>query len=159
MTATPNSDADRIRSMRCPKCFYNDGFLVTADIKLMLSRTGSKATGDFKWSDQYPCKCPSCGHEATASDFCSDAPPTPPPERKPAKRNTGELKGMACPKCGSNEPFEIRMFSDMVVFDKGASRGSDAVHNDRSRCKCLKCFYIGQVGDFKAATALGTEGP
>jgi len=65
--------------------------------------------------------------------------------------NTNCLKGMKCPECGSESPFNIVCFVMMDVSDGGCDgiTDGDADWNDDSYCQCRNCLHEGEAGDFK----------
>lgn len=63
--------------------------------------------------------------------------------------NENALKGMKCPKCGSLEPFAIRIESSILVYDDGTEEiHSDQIWHSDSECICHECDYVGMVKDF-----------
>ena len=64
--------------------------------------------------------------------------------------NTNGLEGMRCPKCGSNEPFEIAVEVVVKMFDEGSDPGEDGDQewNEDSYCSCCACHFTGKVKDF-----------
>lgn len=55
--------------MRCPKCGSEDDISVAATIWVRLYSNGGDVDGDQEWTDDSPCQCRDCGHEATVKDF------------------------------------------------------------------------------------------
>ena len=65
--------------------------------------------------------------------------------------NENCLVGMACPKCRSEEPFEIEVTTLVEVADDGTDfpqPGSDAEWGDDSFCRCCNCKHAARVQDF-----------
>lgn len=63
--------------------------------------------------------------------------------------NTNCLEGMACPKCGEEEPFNIEMKSVFTIYDQGTDSYGDTEWGDESYCECLHCHFYGTVANFK----------
>lgn len=68
-----------------------------------------------------------------------------------ANRNC--LKGMACPRCKSEEPFEIGVETTVQVWDAGAGETGDLQWDEESDCRCVECGHAGRVADFRAGHA------
>ena len=62
--------------------------------------------------------------------------------------NTNYLEGMACPKCGSNEPFGIGCFVTVTMFDDGSKDMGDLYWDKCSDISCLECGHEGIVKRF-----------
>lgn len=62
--------------------------------------------------------------------------------------NKNCLKGMACPRCGAEEPFEIEALSFFLVYDEGTDSHADVQWTKESRCRCHSCKYEATAGDF-----------
>jgi hypothetical protein len=66
--------------------------------------------------------------------------------------NENYLEGMRCPRCGSEEPFNIGVNAMVEMCDDGGCDfvdGCDLRWDDDSDCVCPKCEYSASVGDFK----------
>jgi len=64
--------------------------------------------------------------------------------------NENVLKGMACPVCQSEGPFEIAMDCVFLVSDDGTEDqlGDNTWDND-SYCGCRECSHSATVEDFQ----------
>lgn len=62
--------------------------------------------------------------------------------------NENCLEGMSCPKCGSEEPFNISIRTVMEVWDNGTEGNEDTEWDDKDYCRCGRCKYEGKVRDF-----------
>lgn len=68
--------------------------------------------------------------------------------------NDNVLKGMACPKCKSEGPFDIDCTVTFTVWDDGTDldyRGID--WEPDSRCVCKNCEYKGTAQNFETQNA------
>lgn len=63
--------------------------------------------------------------------------------------NTNCLDGMRCPKCGSEEPFDIDVTTSVRMYDSGDDGHGDLYWDDESHCACCKCGCAGTVGEFR----------
>lgn len=64
--------------------------------------------------------------------------------------NKNCLYGMACPKCGSEEPFHIECTSTFTVYDDGTDLHYTGPYwDDNSHCSCCQCTFEGHVHNFK----------
>ena len=64
--------------------------------------------------------------------------------------NTNCLKGMQCPKCGSEGPFVIEVPATVLMSDDGeVEHAIDTIWEDTSFCGCDDCDHVGDVADFK----------
>lgn len=62
----------------CPECDNDENFEVSATTVRMVSITGESDVvddpgGDIEWEDGSAMRCVSCGHEATAAQFKTEA--------------------------------------------------------------------------------------
>ena len=71
--------------------------------------------------------------------------------------NNNCLDGIRCPKCGSQEPFQIVAMSTFLVYDSGTDGHADVEWNDDSPIRCKKCDCTGQIRDFR--TVVEFAGP
>lgn len=68
--------------------------------------------------------------------------------------NKQNLKGMRCPKCGSEEPFRIDVAATVLAYDTHIDdletlwSGADMWCED-DQCECLACEYVGTVKKFR----------
>lgn len=62
--------------------------------------------------------------------------------------NTNVLEGMACPRCGSEEPFIMNMVGSFKVFDDGTKDMYDTEWDGASACVCCNCTFDGKAIDF-----------
>jgi len=67
-------------------------------------------------------------------------------------RNENCLAGIACPKCGSPEPFHIVATAQFVVFDSGTDEYSDVEWDDDSLIACPNCGHSGTVIEFRGGS-------
>lgn len=67
--------------------------------------------------------------------------------------NENCLKGIACPICSSEGPFDITAVSTFVMYDMGSEGHGDIEYDENARCRCRKCGNIGAVKDFTFKTA------
>ena len=65
--------------------------------------------------------------------------------------NTNVLEGMACPKCGSEGPFNILITALATVYDDGTDEQFDTEWDEDSRCDCIACGYSGKVWNFEVS--------
>ncbi len=70
-----------------------------------------------------------------------------------ANPNVNCLEGIACPKCGQADRFEIEVSGFATVLDDGIEHGYDYDWTDESQIVCSKtdCNHHGTVKDFKEA--------
>ena len=67
-------------------------------------------------------------------------------------KNINCLKGIQCPKCGSEGPFVIEVTTTVLMSDDGWDEHvSDTIWEDTSYCRCVDCDHVGKVVDFKQA--------
>jgi hypothetical protein len=65
------SNTNCLEGVRCPQCGYEDGFYISALVELYVVHDGTEDQGgDHEWEGGSPCRCGSCGHQATVRDFC-----------------------------------------------------------------------------------------
>lgn len=64
-------------------------------------------------------------------------------------RNTNALRGVACPKCGSDDQFEIDVRATATVIDNGADQIVDPTWDDTSRTRCTSCDHVGPFSEFQ----------
>lgn len=69
--------------------------------------------------------------------------------------NTNCLTGLACPKCGFDEHFQIAVTGFTLVTDEGFERVEDADWDDNSAIFCTECGHFGIVRDFYAPAPAG----
>jgi hypothetical protein len=63
--------------------------------------------------------------------------------------NNNVLAGMACPKCGSEEPISIEITMMVQYWDDGSDDyQGDMCWADTSYCQCDECYHHGTVADF-----------
>ena len=65
--------------------------------------------------------------------------------------NDNCLLDMKCPKCGSLEPFDIRVTCWTKVYDDGTDTANEHNWDNASLCNCFKCNYAGRVRDFRVS--------
>jgi len=67
--------------------------------------------------------------------------------------NEGVLKGMCCPECREQGPFDIEVLRWVTVYDSGDTdeEGGDTEWESHSRCRCLDCGHLSTVAAFEAA--------
>jgi len=68
--------------------------------------------------------------------------------------NNRLLLGMACPKCGSEEPFFIQASCTVEVWDnhiddEDVNLSQDFTWDAYSTCTCAECDYENTVGAFR----------
>jgi hypothetical protein len=64
------SNTNCLEGVRCPQCGYEDGFYISTLVELYVADDGPKDQGgDHEWEAGSPCRCGSCGHQATVRDF------------------------------------------------------------------------------------------
>jgi len=68
--------------------------------------------------------------------------------------NNRLLKGLACPSCGSWEPFFITVTCTVEVYDthiddEDVNLQRDATWDSYSNCMCAECQYENTVGAFR----------
>jgi predicted nucleic-acid-binding Zn-ribbon protein len=66
-----------------------------------------------------------------------------------AHENTNILAGIACPRCGQTDRFEIIGTSIFHVTDDGAEQVGDIEWDDYSACQCPVCRYKEMLGMFQ----------
>lgn len=72
--------------------------------------------------------------------------------------NDNCLAGMACPKCGSEEPFSIVCTSTFKFYDDGSDLNQDSIEWDsNSYCQCYTCDHEATVADFRIESQPKTE--
>lgn len=69
-------------------------------------------------------------------------------------KNTGCLKGWACPRCGYDKEFEVEIAGTAILDDEGYGAIRNASMHDSCCVCCLKCNYEGVVTDFCITTPL-----
>lgn len=66
--------------------------------------------------------------------------------------NTGSLKGMRCPNCGSYGPFGVEIsLRTMIEYDddgKPLSNGDEPIWAEGSACECVECGHTKLLIDF-----------
>jgi ribosomal protein L37E len=70
--------------------------------------------------------------------------------------NDNCLEGMKCPRCGSEEPFNISAKACFKVFDDGTDSFGAVDWDDDSVCECVNCNLRGFVCEFKKCKACTT---
>jgi len=65
------------------------------------------------------------------------------------KTNNNCLQGIACPKCGSEGPFDISVTCTMTVYDSGSCDNQNEEWTDESCCTCRDCGNAETVKEFK----------
>ena len=63
--------------------------------------------------------------------------------------NNNCLEGVRCPKCSSDEKFDISAHTIATVTDSGTEETGDIEWNDDSECTCHACGYSGELRDFR----------
>lgn len=63
--------------------------------------------------------------------------------------NTNCLEGIACPKCGHTEDFNIYMSSWIDITDDGTGDHGDTEWGDNSAIQCKACDHEGTVAEFR----------
>jgi DNA-directed RNA polymerase subunit RPC12/RpoP len=63
--------------------------------------------------------------------------------------NVNCLEGMACPKCGSEEPFYISATATFLVYDDGTVSHAEVEWEQEASIKCDSCGHLGVVADFQ----------
>ncbi len=63
--------------------------------------------------------------------------------------NENCLQGMRCPRCGSEEPFIIKISTLMRFFDDGSDTHGDVEWDASSPCTCEACGFTRWVNDFR----------
>ena len=70
--------------------------------------------------------------------------------------NENCLEGMCCPRCGSEEPFDIVVSKTGRMWDDGSEEvHSDEEWDDGSSIICCTCPHLGIVRDFKTPPLRG----
>ena len=69
--------------------------------------------------------------------------------------NENCLAGMACPRCGSLEPFSIAGTALFEVHDDGTEDYGDVEWDDDSSCECRRCGFWENVRAFKIKEGAG----
>ena len=64
--------------------------------------------------------------------------------------NVNCLKGIRCPSCGSDGPFDINVYAVARVFDDGIDEITGAEWRDNDVCSCPVCGRNGTVDEFKS---------
>jgi hypothetical protein len=64
---------------------------------------------------------------------------------------TNCLFGFCCPRCGSTEPFRIRVTTMLTVYDHGGGNSETHEWDDDSFCQCVACGFAGAVCVFTAS--------
>ncbi len=85
-------------------------------------------------------RCITCGQRGNPHHFRQES----------MNQNSNCLQGMACPKCGSLQPFVIEANKQFLVYDTGTEdMCSDTHWNKKSYCRCQECDFDGKVQDFQ----------
>jgi hypothetical protein len=63
--------------------------------------------------------------------------------------NINVLAGIKCPKCGSENLFNIECITTATFSDEGSERYGDMEWQDDSHIECLDCNHCGDVKDFR----------
>jgi hypothetical protein len=69
--------------------------------------------------------------------------------------NIDHLKGMKCPKCNTEGPFQITVITTVEMHDDGydPNNGVGGIEWDgESRCHCYACLFDGRVKEYRAKT-------
>lgn len=67
--------------------------------------------------------------------------------------NDNVLEGLACPSCGSEEPFNIEVTTIVRAWDSGTEDTyADNEWTDESYADCGACTWAGTVGDMRQNT-------
>jgi hypothetical protein len=70
-----------LQGIKCPRCGYEDRFLISATITADVTDDGSeiaKNRGDFEWDDRSRIECHGCGTTGTVGEFSLEHPEVPP---------------------------------------------------------------------------------
>jgi hypothetical protein len=68
--------------------------------------------------------------------------------------NSNCLEGFACPRCGSDGPFDITATTVATMYDDGCDGTADIEWEDTSPCVCKSCGHGAQVRAFHRPDAL-----
>ncbi|MHB8408285.1 MAG: hypothetical protein ACYDHY_09405 [Acidiferrobacterales bacterium] len=71
-----------------------------------------------------------------------------------ANRNC--LEGMACPECGSGQPFRITVSTTVEMWDNGTESHGDVEYYDDAYCQCVMCSHSGKVVNFRLTEETAT---
>lgn len=63
--------------------------------------------------------------------------------------NENCLEGLSCPQCGSDGPFVIRAFCDVLVDDEGTEDTLNFDWDDSSAATCKACYFDGHLRDYR----------
>jgi hypothetical protein len=63
--------------------------------------------------------------------------------------NVNCLYGLACPTCGSFEPFELVITALATIYDSGIDDYNVLEWDSDNLCRCPLCGYCGTVADFR----------
>jgi hypothetical protein len=66
------------------------------------------------------------------------------------RANINCLAGMACPLCGSLEPFELAITIVAAIFDNGVEDFNVLEWDRATTCQCSTCGHKATVADFDA---------
>ena len=71
--------------------------------------------------------------------------------------NQNCLKGLRCPLCGEEEPFQISCTTMVDMWDGGSEQHYDLEWNDDSAIICKQCGHCGEVKEFMIANQEGSD--
>ena len=64
------------------------------------------------------------------------------------RANSNCLAGMACPLCGSLEPFELAITIVATIYDSGVEDFNVLEWDRATTCQCSTCGHKATVADF-----------
>lgn len=67
------------------------------------------------------------------------------------EKNENCLEGLACPQCGSLEPFGIHATCRVVMYDNGSDHATEYDWDDTDHIECETCGHGGTVKSFRTA--------
>jgi hypothetical protein len=62
--------------------------------------------------------------------------------------NSNCLVGIACPVCGSEEPFRIVAQAMVLMYDNGSEEVTDIQWDDTDSIECYQCKHWATVAEF-----------
>jgi hypothetical protein len=62
-----------LEGVACPKCKYEDRFLIVGTSTFTVTDAGTENHSDIEWDDDSSCTCPECGFSGKLGEFRAPA--------------------------------------------------------------------------------------